>query len=293
MAWPSSAEPARPITPSDLPLGAAEPCAVCRGAASNAAALLACAVAFAASGCVGTRPVAPAAGQHVVVHSDVGGPMAAGLRDIGDEHVKDVVRFLGTAVPELKAHCHVFRTRQRLQRFLEHNCPRQHGAAAATFEQATHYVVALRPGPTPGTLRRDLRHELTHYVLASSYFDLPPWIDEGLAQYFEVGTPFGQVNRDRLPQVAAIVERRADLLVELVAIPYGERLTDEQYAVAWGLTHFLLNAHPQGLGRVKAYLRHVGPEPEAREVFRQAFGAYPADIEPAWRQYIRAISPHK
>ena len=35
-------------------------------------------------------------------------------------------------------------------------------------------------------IRQDLRHELTHALLHSVLKDVPLWLDEGLAEYFEL-----------------------------------------------------------------------------------------------------------
>ena len=46
-------------------------------------------------------------------------------------------------------------------------------------------------------IREDLRHEFTHGLLHSSLRHVPLWLDEGLAEYFEVAGPIpGRVNID-------------------------------------------------------------------------------------------------
>ena len=43
-------------------------------------------------------------------------------------------------------------------------------------------------------IQQDLRHELTHAILHSVLKDVPLWLDEGLAEYFEVPHGWKGVN---------------------------------------------------------------------------------------------------
>ena len=65
-------------------------------------------------------------------------------------------------------------------------------AAAACYEAPEGIlVVALSRCRRRDETVRLLRHELSHYVIASCFVEIPPWIDEGLAQFFETGPPYG------------------------------------------------------------------------------------------------------
>src|SRR5947209_8380306 len=47
-------------------------------------------------------------------------------------------------------------------------------------------------------IRQDLRHELTHALLHSVLKDVPLWLDEGLAEFFELPPDVDGLNRQHL-----------------------------------------------------------------------------------------------
>ncbi len=88
----------------------------------------------------------------------------------------------------------------------------------------------------------DLRHEVAHGYLHASVPNLPPWLDEGLAEYFEVG-----------PQRAGLNAPHVDYLCKQLAsntwrpdLPRMESLTPAEmtqadYAEAWLWVHWMLS----------------------------------------------------
>src|SRR5262249_55630545 len=50
-------------------------------------------------------------------------------------------------------------------------------------------------------IRADLRHELTHALLHSVLKDVPLWLDEGLAEYFELSPQSQGINAGHLEQL--------------------------------------------------------------------------------------------
>jgi len=95
-------------------------------------------------------------------------------------------------------------------------------------------------------IREDLRHEFTHGILYGSVRRLPLWLDEGLAEYFEVAGP----------QPGTVKPETSRRLVEAVANgwrPDLERLEQldnvadmgqGDYEEAWAWVHFLLHSDP-------------------------------------------------
>jgi hypothetical protein len=102
----------------------------------------------------------------------------------------------------------------------------------------------------------DLRHEVAHGYMHSSVPNLPLWLDEGLAEYFEVGRGWSGVNRTHiayLRQHLAAGTWRPDLArLELLAA--AETMTQLEYAEAWLWMHYLLASHPDGKQIVTDYL---------------------------------------
>ena len=70
---------------------------------------------------------------------------------------------------------------------------------------------SLLPGPgaarvvytySSPRLEEDLRHEATHALLRGGYGDLPLWLDEGLAEYFETPADTPDAQHEHLVKIA-------------------------------------------------------------------------------------------
>jgi hypothetical protein len=148
-------------------------------------------------------------------------------------------------------------------------------------------------------------HEATHQIafncgLQTRYADIPLWVSEGIAVYFE--TPdlrsargwrtIGAVNAPRLAQFRQYLSRRpSGSLGSLVAD--DARLRDSKqaadaYAEAWALNYFLLLQRGKQYDAYLKMLSEKGPllwdKPEARlQQFTDAFG----DLEQLDTEFVR------
>ncbi len=140
-------------------------------------------------------------------------------------------------------------------------------------------------------------HEATHQIayncgLQTRYADIPLWVSEGVAVYFEAPDltsakgwrTIGEVNRPRLTKFREYLSSRpADSLKSLLAD--DKRLRDprqalDAYAEAWALNYFLIRQKPK---EYTAYLQAlaakrplVWDEPVDRlKEFKAAFGDLP------------------
>jgi len=90
----------------------------------------------------------------------------------------------------------------------------------------------------------DLRHEVCHGYLHASVPHLPLWLDEGLAEFFEVGRVQQGLNRPHVELLYA--QHTAGLwepnLSRLEALTSAVDMTQEDYAEAWAWVHFLLQS---------------------------------------------------
>jgi hypothetical protein len=149
-------------------------------------------------------------------------------------------------------------------------------------------------------LGTDLRHELTHALLRSVLKDVPLWLDEGLAGYFELPPQQDGVNPQHLDTL-----RRGPFQPDLARL---ERLKDvaemqkPEYREAWAWVHLMLHSGPgakrvlhdhlQALradpnpGPLLPKLKEVVPEPE------QALADHLGTVEvPRARPRTRAAAP--
>lgn len=93
-------------------------------------------------------------------------------------------------------------------------------------------------------LAEDLRHEATHGFLHAAAPGLPLWLDEGLAEYFEVGRCRRGLHRghiDYLLGQQAVSGWQPDLK-RLEQIVDAKAMTQLDYAESWLWVHFLLES---------------------------------------------------
>ena len=113
-------------------------------------------------------------------------------------------------------------------------------------------------------LQTDLRHECTHAFLHARLRDVPLWLDEGLAQYFEtspsqrVASPhqFDEMRR-RLwggysPDLAKL-EKKTELA----------EMGEVEYRDSWAWVHFMLLGPPPARQELLAYLAQLQQNPSA------------------------------
>ena len=94
--------------------------------------------------------------------------------------------------------------------------------------------------------QEDLRHEYTHGVLHSTLHTVPLWLDEGLAEYFEVaGTEPGGINREHARELSAALEN--GWVPDMQRLENITEFSDMQrmdYQEAWAWVHFMVHSTP-------------------------------------------------
>jgi len=115
-------------------------------------------------------------------------------------------------------------------------------------------------------IQEDLRHEFTHGLLHASLKTVPLWLDEGLAEYFEVaGNTPGQINRDHASRLSTAINNgwKPDMkrLEQLEKVSQMQRV---DYQEAWAWVHFMLNGTPETKDSLLEYLAELktNEEPE-------------------------------
>ncbi len=105
----------------------------------------------------------------------------------------------------------------------------------------------------------DLRHEYTHGVLHASLKTVPLWLDEGLAEYFEVAPeqPVG-LNQDHAESLSMAIQNgwRPDLK-RLEQIDDVSQMQRADYQEAWAWVHYLLQGTPDGPKLLTDYLQSL------------------------------------
>ncbi len=91
-------------------------------------------------------------------------------------------------------------------------------------------------------LANDLRHELTHALLNETAQPLPLWLDEGLAEYFEVEQSLRFDGKDYLKLIAQRCQQGlVPSLKQLEAIDQLNNFKEDNYRDSWGWVHYFLH----------------------------------------------------
>ncbi|MGC1274635.1 MAG: hypothetical protein WBC44_13095, partial [Planctomycetaceae bacterium] len=130
-------------------------------------------------------------------------------------------------------------------------------------------------------IQEDLRHEYTHGILHASLTAVPLWLDEGLAEYFEVpGSTPGGMNGDYPHQLAVAVANgwQPDIkrLEELEEFSEMRRI---DYQESWAWVHYMLHTSPdtrQALLSYVADLRDSSHPPALADRIAEIQPGYPA-----------------
>jgi hypothetical protein len=104
-------------------------------------------------------------------------------------------------------------------------------------------------------LRQDLRHELTHALLNSVLREVPLWLDEGLAEFFELPP-----ERDGLNSLHVDALLRSGLAPDLAGLERLDQVQQmgrAQYQESWGWVHLMLRSTPRARGVLLSYLQHL------------------------------------
>ena len=196
----------------------------------------------------------------LVIHSDFRLPESHRLiREIVAER-DDVSRTLELPTTEEPIHVHLFRDGTRYANYMRQRYPAMPDRRAFFVETDTQLLVYAHWGDR---VAEDLRHEVAHGYLHAAVGQLPLWLDEGLAEYFEVPRGHDGLNRPHL-DLLLVLQARGAWSPDLERL---ERLTDfaelsqRDYAESWAWVHFLLTSdspHRQVLQSALAELRNRG-----------------------------------
>ncbi|PHS16974.1 MAG: hypothetical protein COA78_03265 [Blastopirellula sp.] len=121
----------------------------------------------------------------------------------------------------------------------------------------------------------DLRHECTHALLHSVLPELPLWLDEGIAEYFEVGKQAEPIRKNYV----ASIKRDLNLgkvhnISELAAMTKLEQMGESEYRDCWAWVQFLLDGPRQQNRLLQRYLNQLALKKPVASVQRIALAEY-------------------
>jgi hypothetical protein len=111
-------------------------------------------------------------------------------------------------------------------------------------------------------VQQNLRHELTHALLHSVLKDVPLWLDEGLAEYFELPPQNQGVNGTHVEKLRHDANGlfKPDL-ARLEGLSKVGQMNHVEYREAWAWTHLMLRGSPEAKSVLLAYLQQLRSNP--------------------------------
>jgi hypothetical protein len=107
-------------------------------------------------------------------------------------------------------------------------------------------------------IQQDLRHELTHALLHCVLKDVPLWLDEGLAEFFEVPPGWDGINYQHVEQLRG---KKAFDLNRLEQLTDVQQMNPAEYRESWAWTHLMLRSTPQARQVLVSYLQELRGNP--------------------------------
>lgn len=190
-------------------------------------------------------------------------PIAADAPAIRSLHSleSDIAANLGVRVTtdEPAVEVYILNDRQAFAHFLQFYYPELPPRRAFFLAQGTQRVVFTYMG---GRLEEDLRHEATHALLNVAYGDLPLWLDEGLAEYFEGPDSQRGMNAEHLRRLPQDLDAgwKPDL-ARLETLKTVREMTPRDYRESWAWIHYCLNGSSTGKATLLAYLADLHANP--------------------------------
>ena len=206
--------------------------------------------------------------EQLVIHCDFDLPKNHRLLQELAAQRGDIVNLLDLPVSDELIHVYLFASRMEFESFLSKRFPQLPRRRAFFVETDTELTVYAHWGDR---VAEDLRHEVAHGYLHAVVANPPLWLDEGLAEYFEVPRGWRGLNR---PHVELLIDElrrghwRPDL-ERLEKIGPAADMTQRDYAESWAWTHMLLETAPARRELLRKYLnqlRTTGSAPPLSDV---------------------------
>ena len=221
--------------------------------------------------------------DQLVIHSD--SPLPSQHRLIEELVLRrtDLQQRLGVPLSNEPIHIYLFGNQERFDKYLRIYHPLFPSRRAFFLETDTRLTVYAYWGDR---VADDLRHEVTHGYLHAVCARIPLWLDEGLAEYFEVPRGTHGLNRSKVDLLAALLARgqwQPDL-ERLESIEPTADMTQQQYAEAWAWVHWLLETPIEAHALLPGYLEDLRRDGTAAPIS--------ARLRPIEPQPARALIEH-
>ena len=168
---------------------------------------------------------------------------------------QEIMRHLKITPAEETIHLYLFAKQSAYRRYLRKYFPDvPYRRALFVKGRGSGMVLAFASREFPV----DLKHECTHALLHASLPMVPLWLDEGLAEYFEIPAEARELSHPyldsfkwnlRLGTVASIAE--------LEGVSSLDQMGRGHYRNAWAWVHFMLHGPPEAHDELVRFLQDI------------------------------------
>lgn len=245
--------------------------------------------------------------RYYIIRTDLSPQRAADIGHLMDATGKEYAeRFRGfRGVVRRKPTVKVYATREAYLAAVARACGEPNVNARGIHCTADDMVYTYDGDHLDATLKHECFHQFAHFVVGGA---LPPWLNEGLAEYFEEGVfdektsrlTLGATPAWRVALLRAARGKQAlfpiDRLMSLARTEWNDNMQDDrgvvQYSEAWLLCHFLIHAE-QGKFRphFETFLRHLDQGLDGDTAFKRVFGNDTAVLEERLGEYLAGLRP--
>jgi hypothetical protein len=221
----------------------------------------------------------------LVIHSDFELP-----RDHVGELVEEreyICSTLGLPPSDKPIEVYLFRDADRYRDYLLRNFPTVPSRRAFFLETDTRLAVYAH---WSDRVAEDLRHEVAHGYLHSVLPNLPLWMDEGLAEYFEVPRGLNGLNQPHVDLLSDLAEHngwRPDMK-RLETLTDSAQLQQSDYAESWSWVYFILHSPPERRAILTEYLADLRTK-GSDQTLSARLAAIHAEPEQPLSQYLATL----
>lgn len=161
---------------------------------------------------------------------------------------------LGLTPSDETIHIFLFQDQEKFRQFMRQRHPSFPDRRAFFLQSSTNLLVYAHWN---SRVAEDLRHEVTHAYIHSVIPDVPLWLDEGIAEYFENPMADQGLNRTHLEHLIAEHEagRWQPDLAHLASIQQPDEMSLLNYAESWLWIHFMIHHSDRTQGLLQSHLQ--------------------------------------
>lgn len=183
---------------------------------------------------------------------------------------------------------YLFRDQHSFQDYVSRQFPGFESRRALFIQGRGPAMVLAYRGENLGT---DVRHETTHALLRAHTARLPLWLDEGLAEYFELSPEQRRSDAQHDPKLQAAMRKPEwPRLTKLERETDVKRFDQRDYVAARTWARYLIDGPSDVQIQLRAFLAEAADR-EPERTLRDRLSELNLDVEQTMRAYWQGLAP--